>query len=199
MTDALCERYYHASEEGGITQLKPRMSEHQIPLVYFSTRRENVLVYLSNAVKRYAVENGFRYAGKWKKWATYGFDQDGVQRIEEYYPNALADTYQGVGGYIYYARHVESCGSQIQIPNVVASEKPVYVDGCERIPDAYDAILAAQKQGLIRITRYGELSEAMRQWLAKTIREEYRNACDHPEYRFFLKGKFGDLLREGVQ
>ena len=42
--------YYHASPFGGITQLKPHVSNHGIPLVYFSKKRENVLVYLSNAV-----------------------------------------------------------------------------------------------------------------------------------------------------
>ena len=37
--------YYHASSVKGITQLTPQSSNHGIPLVYFSTKRENVLVY----------------------------------------------------------------------------------------------------------------------------------------------------------
>jgi len=42
--------YYHASQTANIKVLEPRISNHNIPLIYFSTKRENVLVYLSNAV-----------------------------------------------------------------------------------------------------------------------------------------------------
>ena len=45
--------YYHASPVEGIRQLEPRVSNHSVPLVYFSKKRENVLVYLSNAVEKY--------------------------------------------------------------------------------------------------------------------------------------------------
>lgn len=40
--------YYHASSVKGIERLEPRISNHGIPLLYFSKKRENVLVYLSN-------------------------------------------------------------------------------------------------------------------------------------------------------
>ena len=53
--------YYHASSVKGITQLTPQSSNHGIPLVYFSTKRENVLVYLSNSIEKYCVETGFSY------------------------------------------------------------------------------------------------------------------------------------------
>ena len=45
--------YYHASPVGGIRQLEPRISNHGVPLIYFSRKRENVLVYLSNAIEKY--------------------------------------------------------------------------------------------------------------------------------------------------
>lgn len=185
--------YYHASSVAGIQLLEPRISNHHIPLIYFSKKRENVLVYLSNAVEKYCVENDFQHTGVWRKWATYGFDRDGVQRIEEYYPNALFDTYKGVGGWIYSARYVEDCGFQVQIPDAASSDKPVAVDACEFVSDAYEAILMAQQQGLIRITRYEELSEARRGWIQKTISEEYQSSGDAPDYQFFLRGKFGEL------
>ena len=38
---------YHASPTGGLTVLTPHVSNHGHPLVYFSKKRENVLVYLS--------------------------------------------------------------------------------------------------------------------------------------------------------
>lgn len=60
--------YYHASSVKGITQLTPQSSNHGIPLVYFSTKRENVLVYLSNSIEKYCAETGFSYDGKCQKW-----------------------------------------------------------------------------------------------------------------------------------
>ncbi len=182
--------FYHASNIKGITVLKPHISNHHIPLVYFSRKRANVLVYLSNAIEKYCREKGFQYTGVWQKWASYGFDPDGTQRIEEYYPNALYETYKGVSGYIYSADQVDDCGFQTQIPDAVTSEKPVKVSGCEYVEDAFEEILEAEKQKLVRIVRYEELSEKMIAWLEKTIGEEYKNAVNHPEYRFFLENKF---------
>lgn len=186
--------YYHASNIKGISILQPRVSNHNVPLIYFSEKRENVLVYLSNAIQKYCIEQGFEYSGIWQKWASYGFDKDGIQRIEEYYPNALIETYKGVSGYIYYAETVEDSGFQTHIPYGVTSEKPVAVDGCEYIEDAYEAILSAEKQGLIRVTRYNDLSEKRKNWLKQITAAEYLQASGHPEYRFFLNAKFGEFL-----
>ena len=72
--------YYHASAAGAIKKLAPRISDHGVPLVYFSKKRENVLVYLSNAVEKYCRETGFFHDGTWKKWGPYGFDENGMQR-----------------------------------------------------------------------------------------------------------------------
>ena len=98
--------YYHASPVGGIRQLEPRISNHGDPLIYFSRKRENVLVYLSNAIEKYCRETGFVHQGPWQKWGPYGFDRDGIQRLEEYYPDALIKTYKGVSGYIYGAKSI---------------------------------------------------------------------------------------------
>jgi len=67
--------YYHASPINGIKQLEPRVSDHGIPLIYFSTKRENVLVYLSNAIEKYCRETGFSYDGKRSKWGRMGLLQ----------------------------------------------------------------------------------------------------------------------------
>lgn len=187
--------YYHASSTKDLSTLEPRVSNHKTPLIYFSKKRENVLVYLSNAIQKYCIEQGFEHSGIWKKWASYGFDKDEIQRIEEYYPNALVDTYKGVSGYIYFTEMVEDSGFLTGIPDTVTSAKPIVVNGCEYIEDAYEAILDAEKQGLIRITRYHELSEKMMNWIKGTITKEYVQASEHPDYRFFLESKFGDLLQ----
>lgn len=187
--------YYHASPIKGIEILQPRSSNHDIPLVYLSRKRENVLVYLSNAIEKYCKESGFNYSGKWTKWGPYGFNKDGTQRIEEYYPNALADTYKGVSGYIYAVEAITDSGFQLQIPDAVTSSKPVPVQDCEFIPDAYEAILAAEKAGLITILRYENSSKAQLEWNERTIRKEYENAVDQPDYRHFIEDKFSFVRR----
>ena len=186
--------YYHASSVGGIKQLEPRVSNHHIPLVYFSTKRENTLVYLSNAIEKYCKETGFVYDGIWEKWGPYGFTKDGIQELQEYYPNALEKTYKGVSGYIYSAESITDSRLEIRIPNAVASSAPVTVVGTEFVQDAYEAILEAEKKGLIAIMRYDEMPEKMQEWNKRTIIQEYEQAVDHPEYRHFLKGNFGPLL-----
>ena len=186
--------FYHASQVKDIKELEPRISKHGVPLIYFSKKRENVLVYLSYAVKNYCKETGFEYSGTWSKWGPYGFEKDGRQRLEEYYPDALEKTYKGVPGYIYQADHIEISDFEVQIPDAATSRLAVRVDGCEFVPDAYEAILEAEKKGLITILRYHEMSDRMREWIARTIKQEYETMQGHPEYRHFLKGKFPSLF-----
>ncbi len=187
--------YYHASQAGGITWLEPRVSNHGVPLIYFSSKRENVLVYLSNAIEKYCRETGFQHTGIWQKWGPYGFERDGRQRLEEYYPNALESAYRGAAGYIYSVENVVDSGFEVQIPNAVTNSQPVQVTGVEYVPDAYEAILQAEKDGLITILRYEEMPDRMKEWNRRTIRQEYAAAAQHPEYQHFLRGNFPDILK----
>ncbi len=182
--------YYHASNTGGIEVLEPRISNHNKPLIYFSTKRENVLVYLSNAVEKYCRETGFYHNGKWHKWASYGFESDGTLRLEEYYSDAIRDTYKGVSGYIYSVDNIITNEDSINISNAVTSSLPVKVTGTEFIEDAYEEIMKAEKAGLIKIRKFEDMSENMLSWIEKTIKEEYENAESEPDYRHFLKAKF---------
>ena len=187
--------FYHASPIAGIQVLEPRVSNHGIPLIYFSKKRENVLVYLSNAIEKYCRETGFIYHGVWQKWGPYGFNKDGTLRMEEYYPDAMKKTYKGVSGYIYSAEYVSDSGFELNIPDAVASNDPVTVTDVEFVSDAYEAILEAEKHKLITIMRYEDMPEKMKEWNVRTIRKEYEDATDHPEYRHFLKGNFPDILK----
>lgn len=181
--------YYHATPTAGIKVLEPRTSNHGVPLVYFSKKRENVLVYLSNAIEKFCRDTGFAHTGKWTKWGPYGF-QDGLLTLDEYYPNALAETYRGVSGYIYRAACIQEASQEISIPDAAVSSLPVPVDGVEFIPDSYAALLEAERRGEIFITRYEALSEKKLAWIRKTVQEQYNSAGTQPEYRYFLKNKF---------
>lgn len=186
--------YYHASQISGIKILEPRTSNHDIPLIYFSTKRENVLVYLSNAIEKYCKEKGFNHQVKWHKWASYGFDTDGILTLDEYYPNAIKDTYKGVSGYIYYVNAIQENENSINISNVVTTLEPAVVANVEFIEDAYSEIIKAYETGLIKIRRYEDMSDKMLSWIENTIRNEYANEENEPDYRHFLKAKF-DFLK----
>ena len=188
--------YYHASQTPDIKTLEPKISNHGIPLIYFATKRENVLVYLSNAIEKYCRDTGFDYDGKWQKWGPYGFSENGILRLEEYYHNALESTYKGVSGYIYSTAAIVEADFEVRIPDVACSSVPAEVENIEFIPDAYEAILEVEAKGLITIMRYEEMPDRMKEWNIRTVKEEYENAVDHPEYRHFLRGVFPDIFRE---
>jgi hypothetical protein len=38
------------------------------------------------------------------------------------------------------------------------------------------------------------MTHKRKEWLGITIKEEYRNAVNHPEYRHFLKAKFPSFV-----
>lgn len=186
--------WFHSSQSKNISVLKPRISNHNIPLVYLSSKRENTLVYLSNAVEKYCKENGFIYEGIWSKWGPYGF-QNGILQYEEYYPNALEETYGGVGGYIYSCSNIEAdMDFELKIPDAIVSRKEVHIDSCEVIDDALVEILKAEKAGLINIVKYNDFITKRENWLRTIIKSEYNEAINHPEYRFFLEEKFATYL-----
>ena len=192
--------FYHVSPVAGIVRLEPRISNHEIPRIYFSTKRENVLVYLSNAVEKYCRQTGFSHDGPWYKWASYGFTPDGLLRLEEYYPNATEETYQGVSGYIYRVRKLPNGMELTDIPGAFVSQEPVLVESCEYIPDAYEAILRAAADGAIVWQRYADMAQRQREWVRKAIKQDYQtylHHANHPDYLHFLRGKF-PFLTEGV-
>ena len=114
--------------------------------------------------------------------------------MEEYYPDALEETYKGVAGYIYTAKDITDSGYCIGIPDAGTSTTPVPICDCEYVPDAYTEILAAENKGLIKLVRYEEQSPKKLDWIRKTVIQEYKEAGDQPDYRYFLERKFKDIL-----
>lgn len=181
---------FHASNVSGLKLLKPHTSNHGKLLVYFSEKRENVLVYLSNAVEKYCRENGVKHDGTYQKWASYGFTGDGILTLDEYYPNAAMETYKGVSGYIYSVSDLSDCERLSDIPYAVTASGDVPVEFCEFVPDAYEALLTAAENKEIILRRYDENSKEKLDWIEKTVLGEYEQSADHPEYRAFLRAKF---------
>ena len=180
---------YHASPVPHLTELTPHVSNHGKPLVYLSDRRESGLVYLSNPVERHCKRTGFPHEGPFYKFASYGFSPEGLPVLEEYYPDAFADTFAGVSGWIYRAES-ENCAPLDGIPGAFVSETPVKVVGREFVPDAYEAILQAEREGLVLLRRYRDHSPEKLRWIAEMVKKESQNAEKHPDYQNFLQAKF---------
>lgn len=161
--------FYHASPVKNIAVLEPRISNH-------------------------GKAQGYDHQGPYRKWASYGFTKEGILRLEEYYPNATEETYKGVSGWIYWADKLDQ-GERLEgIPFVWISSEPVAVSGCTYIPDAYEAIMEAVREGKMVLKRYEDCTESNLRWIRDSARQEYAQAENSPEYHLFLKAKFGDLL-----
>lgn len=106
----------------------------------------------------------------------------------------MIDTYKNVSGYIYRVKCVVDSGFETNIPNAVTSKDAVKVFDIEYIEDAYEEILKVEKEELIKIVRFEEMTDKRKEWLGITIKEEYKNAVNHPEYRHFLKAKFPSFV-----
>lgn len=186
---------YHASPISGLAELLPHTSNHGEPLVYLSEKRENVLVYLSNAVEKCCREEGFEHKGIFTKWGSYGFNSEGLLVLDEYYPNATYETYKGVEGYIYRVSERSADAADLEgVPFAKVSKESVRVEGCEYVKDAYEALKEAEAAGKIVLTRFEDNSSGKIEWIRRTILAEYREAEDKPEYRFFLERKLGWVL-----
>ena len=181
--------FYHASNIGNLKTLKPHVSNHGKSLVYFSIKRENILVYLSNAVEKHIIEKHNRPLKQYEKWASYGITNDGRVRIEEYYPNATKETFEGVSGYIYSVNNLDNPKPLRGIKDVFVVQDEVVVDGIEYVEDAYVEILKAEQEGKIVVERYEEISDQKRQWIHDIILSEYEKS-ENDDYKEFLLDKF---------
>lgn len=182
--------YYHASNTKDIKILKPHISNHKKSLIYFSSKKENVLVYLSNAVEKFCKETNFKHEGNYSKWGPYSFTKEGILQLEEYYPNATKDTYKGVSGYIYKTSNIPNIKPLEDIKDVYVTDEDTKIEDCEYIEDAYEEILKYEKLGLIKIMCYEEFIKIKKDWLYNIIQKEYDESQDQPEYIHFLKNKF---------
>ena len=186
--------FFHASPVPHLKNLTPHISNHGTPLIYFSTKRENILVYLSNAVEKCCRESGFHHDGPWKKWGSYGFTKDGILVLEEYYPDATAETYRSVSGYIYSTENVKDAISLPDIPFTFTTSAPTIVNECEYVPDAYEALLRAEAEGRIILHSFSQNSREKLEWIYRSVQSEYAQSASSPDYQFFLKAKFPHLF-----
>lgn len=139
--------FYHGSSVGQLTELKPFLSEHGKPYVYFAV---NPLAALLYAVK--PVPKPFSFY-------PYGFDESGNVIYSEYYENAFYDLYKGKTGYLYECTDLKNIDNPTQITGAYTSAETVKVDKVTEVPDLYMFYKEQEKKGLFRVKQRNEISD----------------------------------------
>jgi len=180
---------YHGTVAGGLHTLNPFASPHSnldYPCVYLSTNKALASIYIWN--KEY-------------KWMTFHIREDGLPVYSESFKDCLLEFYGGVKGCIY------TCGADFEsdentkIRHAVISRKPVDVLETDVVDDAYERILQYEKDGLLVINRYEQLSDEQkrkdRNMILRTIKERELLNGGHP-LSGFVAAKFPELWAEAL-
>ncbi len=152
--------FYHGSPIEGLHELKPFLSEHGKPYIYFAT---NPLVALLYAVK--PVPKPFSFY-------PYGFDNSGNVIYSEYYENAFFDLYKGKEGYLYECRNLKNPGTPTQINCAYTSTESIKIDKVTKIPDLYVFYKEQEAKGLFRIKTKKEISDKEMRYVSGELKND---------------------------
>ncbi|MDD2362113.1 MAG: class I SAM-dependent methyltransferase [Oscillospiraceae bacterium] len=179
--------FYHGSAIGVLTELKPFISEHKKPYIYFSTNPVVALLYSVRPVK------------KPFSWYPYGFDGE-IVVYSEYYSDAFKDTYKDKKGYLYEYKNVPNTENPTSINCAYTCETPVKVDSVTEIPDIYDRFMKYQAEGLFRVKPFDEISEKEMQIVYDDLQSTISkyNLLSNPECQMsrFIKKNFQRLWEQ---
>lgn len=175
--------YYHGSITSGITALEPRSLLHGSGerVVYLTDSLPYALFYIWDEAHNHARE----------KYVTGGI-RDGIAFYEEQFPHQLEAFYRGVSGYVY---HMDTARAHIlpNRPRLFYASEAVAVTGQTFIPDVYDALLANESAGELRILRYTEQSLSRQNELTDMIAAYIRQQqffMQNEEQRAFMQRYF---------
>lgn len=138
---------YHGSPVADLKELKPYLSEHGKPYIYFA---ENPLVALLYAVK--PVPKPFSFY-------PYGFGNDGSIVYSEYFENAFKILYDGQKGYLYECDSINNTEQPTQIKGVYTCKANVKVNRVTEINNLYEYYIDQEKSGLFKIKHFNDISE----------------------------------------
>lgn len=133
---------YHGRLEGGLKTITPHKCKHDKAYVYAS---HNIALCIIFAVKRKGEE------------ILFGNNAWGKTYITELYPGAFEDRFKGRKCYLYKLKQKDFKCKTEYFEQV--SETPVEVVNCLEIKDAGKYLLELEKQGLLKLTRYENLSK----------------------------------------
>lgn len=186
-------KFYHASDIANLQELKPQSSVYiENPTLYFSSKMENVLIYLANPVKKFYEQKYGKSNQIFQKFATYGFNKEKLLTIDEYYPNALEENFGDVSGYIYEIEADPNSLCENKIPFVYSTNQPQKVVKSTYVPNALDLVLKFEQKGLIKINRFETLSEKKLQIIKQQVEDCYAKT-DDKIFKEYLTEKFSNL------
>ena len=177
--------FYYGSPLCGLTELRPSISEHGKPYIYFST---NPLVALLYAVK--PVPKPFSFY-------PYGFEKDGSVVYWEYYENAFMDIYKGKKGYLYSCDDLPDAENPTQIPCAFVCTKPVKIKHAFEVADLYEYYKGREIIGDFHITPRQAISDQAMSVANAAMKKDMiqyilRKTPDHP-MNIFIKRRFPEL------
>lgn len=186
-------KFYHASDIANLQELKPQSSVYiENPTLYFSSKMENVLIYLANPVKKFYEQKYGKSNQIFQKFATYGFNKEKLLTIDEYYPNALEENFGDVSGYIYEIEADPNSLCENKIPFVYSTNQPQKVVKSTYVPNALNLVLKFEQKGLIKINRFETLSEKKLQIIKQQVEDCYAKT-DDKIFKEYLTEKFSNL------
>lgn len=182
-------KLYHGSDAGEIRVLEPRLADHGRPYVYLTTLREVAGIYLTDGGERPCY------------WFPYGYTRDGRAVYYELWPNGLKERAQGRSGWIYEAEAEESALETLPSnPKARLSAEPLPVSAAEYVPDVYEWLLEAERQGRMVLWRYEQFTPEQLAWWYKDIlaAAKKENAPAAPERPFarLVREKFPQVWEQ---
>lgn len=169
---------YHGSSVGGITELKPFLSEHKKPYVYLAS---NPVVALLYTVK--PVPKPFSFY-------PYGFNGEKVV-YSEYYENCFEDIYKGQRGFLYACENVENAENPTAINCAYTCQTPIKISDCVKIDDVFEKLIENKENGLFEIKPFHSVSDKELDYVYDDLRQtinayHLRDYPDNPMSKFIM-------------
>ena len=155
--------FYHGSPIGGLNELKPFLSEHGKPYIYFSSSPIVALLY---AVK--PVPKPFSFY-------PYGFDKDGNVVYSEYFENAFFHLYNEKVGYLYECTRLKDADNPTHINCAYTCGEPIKVDKVTEISNLYIYFKEQESKGLFLVKKRAEISEKEMQFVFDELKKDIKN------------------------
>lgn len=152
--------FYHGSPIGGLNELKPFLSEHGEPYVYFSSSPIVALLY---AVKPVPKPYSFY---------PYGFDENCVVVYSEYFENAFFRLYNEKKGYLYECMHLENAENPTNISCAYTCREPIKISKVIEISNLYTYFKEQQSKGVFRVKPREQISEKEIQFVLDELKKD---------------------------
>ncbi|MCL2401450.1 MAG: hypothetical protein FWC90_02270 [Oscillospiraceae bacterium] len=132
---------------------------------------------------------------------TFEIREDGMPVYNESFKDCLLEFYGGVKGYIYICNGDFETDENTTIKHAVISKESVEIQDVDVVDDAYERILQYEKEGLLVINHFENLSDEQkrrdRNMVLGAIKELELLKGEHP-LSAFVSAKFPEIWEEAL-